>query len=634
MRLPPPEFVLYVLGAFLVGYGLWLSVRALRARRWREPLEACPECSKAWEDKASAKCGRCGARRPVASAIRAARFWVVLGLVVSLGGLGTFVGGALVADMIRYEGDVMYAWRDQRFQFGPYLGGGMGLSLFGLFLAILAWRGDRPRGRRRCPKCWYLVDAAVGLRCSECGHEAKGERALFRPRRRWRLAVLGLAVVGVGQLGWYESRVRNHGWLSVVPTEVMILGLPWLPDEWVSGGSRFSTVEWSLVHRYTEDRMWGWQEAWFRDRSRGWLLAARSPSEMADRVELLSTPYGGCVAIGGDSGAAIRRLGERLLDTSVEAFDAGDTASAPRLLRPLSGLMDVLSAVAPDEARTFSTKVDQATPTLLRHISDASFEIGLLLAAGSGSEEVVDALADQTDPRVDGCVARQSRTYADLTLAMLVRSGNERAAARVAGLLADADNPRRYDMAPRMAWANSEVGDPAIDAALLGLLNTTDTEELFRAIDAIDRRGGPLVDAGFRAAIDALRADPALQSRVVESMQAYSYYSAHRHVPLLLELSRSGDPGTRSVALWLLCAAVAGQVEVGPAVEERIEAMFAEGVGMPDGVGFTAEGVLNDLRGRRFRRQEQREFEAGLASDEERSNPVAPAAEPDPNGGL
>ncbi|MFT3684957.1 MAG: hypothetical protein QM783_08535 [Phycisphaerales bacterium] len=45
-------------------------------------------------------------------------------------------------------------------------------------------RKQRPVGPR-CPKCWYNMSGVTGLRCPECGREAKSAAALLKNRRRW-----------------------------------------------------------------------------------------------------------------------------------------------------------------------------------------------------------------------------------------------------------------------------------------------------------------------------------------------------------------------------------------------------------------------------------------------------------------
>ena len=38
-------------------------------------------------------------------------------------------------------------------------------------LLVWAMFGDRARGRRRCPRCWYDMSGATLLKCPECGRE-------------------------------------------------------------------------------------------------------------------------------------------------------------------------------------------------------------------------------------------------------------------------------------------------------------------------------------------------------------------------------------------------------------------------------------------------------------------------------
>ena len=44
------------------------------------------------------------------------------------------------------------------------------LFLGSIYIAWKAWFGDRSRGRKRCPKCWYDMAYSSTLTCSECGH--------------------------------------------------------------------------------------------------------------------------------------------------------------------------------------------------------------------------------------------------------------------------------------------------------------------------------------------------------------------------------------------------------------------------------------------------------------------------------
>ena len=68
----------------------------------------------------------------------------------------------------------------------------LGLLFLGTCLAVTWWGlfGDRARGRRRCPRCWYDLSFSSGRTCPECGHTANTERSLFRNRRRLTAAML------------------------------------------------------------------------------------------------------------------------------------------------------------------------------------------------------------------------------------------------------------------------------------------------------------------------------------------------------------------------------------------------------------------------------------------------------------
>src|SRR5688572_28644873 len=67
----------------------------------------------------------------------------------------------------------------------------------GVTLSLWALLWDRARGRRRCPSCWHDLAGVPGLRCPECGKEARSERRLFRTRRRWRWVVVGIGLTAI-----------------------------------------------------------------------------------------------------------------------------------------------------------------------------------------------------------------------------------------------------------------------------------------------------------------------------------------------------------------------------------------------------------------------------------------------------
>lgn len=68
-------------------------------------------------------------------------------------------------------------------------------ALPGFALLIWSLRGDRARGRKRCPHCWYDMSASTSLTCPECGRTCASAQQLLRTRRRWKLALIALALI-------------------------------------------------------------------------------------------------------------------------------------------------------------------------------------------------------------------------------------------------------------------------------------------------------------------------------------------------------------------------------------------------------------------------------------------------------
>ena len=108
--------------------------------------------------------------------------------------------------------------------------------------------------------------AAPGpLICPECGHEPGHERALYRPRRRWRVVWLGLGLVLVGLYGQTVPRALRTGPVGLVPTTVLIGGMRWLPESWYLDQSR--VVDATLAARLRMHECWSWQRRWA-----GWVM--------------------------------------------------------------------------------------------------------------------------------------------------------------------------------------------------------------------------------------------------------------------------------------------------------------------------------------------------------------------------
>ncbi|MCX5691468.1 MAG: hypothetical protein NTV94_17035 [Planctomycetota bacterium] len=82
--------------------------------------------------------------------------------------------------------------------------GALALGVFGLW-------GDRAKGRKRCPSCWYSMEHAAGEAvCPECGKKSRGA-ALLKPRQRW-WAVGAAVVMGCSGLVLAAGKDRLIVW--------------------------------------------------------------------------------------------------------------------------------------------------------------------------------------------------------------------------------------------------------------------------------------------------------------------------------------------------------------------------------------------------------------------------------------
>ena len=275
---------------------------------------ACPECRADMQGVAGRRCPGCefeavneraleGVRRDVGA--------IVVGGVAALVGVGLVPVGAWVRQW-ETTGDGE-AW-------GMHPLGAVfwGVSCFGVVLAVWAWRGDRSRGRRRCPRCWYDMSGTlmrgvgaareVACICPECGHDARSERGLYRPRRRRRVAAIGIAIVIAGLCGQAAPRAIRVGPIGFVPTTVLIAGMERLPESWIAQGGLQG--DGALGDRL-ERNAWRWQQRWARERARGLLrrgeamdrlsaVAMLTPFEPEDRVGVLRAVLSGVLTDGFD----------------------------------------------------------------------------------------------------------------------------------------------------------------------------------------------------------------------------------------------------------------------------------------------------------------------------------------------
>lgn len=140
------------------------------------------------------------------------------------------------------------------------------IILFGVFLVIWALVGDRARGRKRCPKCWYDMSGAVGFQCPECGRRVKHERGFGRSKRpRWAFVVAICMFIVSGYGFVINKQVTEHEeWLAAVPTWVLMTGWEWLPEEWILYDN--SPYETTLDERLGINSQDDWDTPWISDR--------------------------------------------------------------------------------------------------------------------------------------------------------------------------------------------------------------------------------------------------------------------------------------------------------------------------------------------------------------------------------
>ncbi len=150
---------------------------------------------------------------------------------------------------------------------GAWIFAAIGWALIAAGAGIAAWAlfGDRARGRRRCPKCWYDMGGVPGLKCPECGREAPSERNLSRTRRRWRRAAAGAALAALSYGVFVVPDVAERGARAAIPGAVLVC---WPVDlsDWTDPfatppsprGLEAVMLE-ELKWRLKEHRLTGWQ---------------------------------------------------------------------------------------------------------------------------------------------------------------------------------------------------------------------------------------------------------------------------------------------------------------------------------------------------------------------------------------
>jgi hypothetical protein len=169
----------------------------------------------------------------------------------------------------------------------PLLVIGASVCLFAFLLLIWAIIGDRSRGRKRCPKCWYDMSASPSLQCPECGKSAKSERKLSKARRpRWAFVLAVLMVVPSIYAMMVSKRVAEYGAFAAVPTWFLMAGWEHLPDGWIYDNG-FGTQEYCLEDRLSEWDTPRWMLQAFAHRLSKPLITDRQARWDTRRITLL-----------------------------------------------------------------------------------------------------------------------------------------------------------------------------------------------------------------------------------------------------------------------------------------------------------------------------------------------------------
>lgn len=270
-------WLIYLLSAILCIWGGCLLARVIanrlelglfRRKRRKEALEAAGSFVS-------------GTNTPTTSGMpevkRRSGWWTLVGLGVMLFGGGVAFVHDAVSAMITNGRE----WRSE--DIANHLMTTALLMSLGLSggLAVVGFRFDPSLGRRRCPTCWYDMNATKGRLCPECGHEASSDRQLYRSKRSRvtiALAITSLLVYPTTTRMLYASRV---GPIGLIPTTVMVLAWEWLPEKVVGSGSMAMGARpnqpGSLASRLQDNATWEWQRNLFRWRCRE---AVRSATDL------------------------------------------------------------------------------------------------------------------------------------------------------------------------------------------------------------------------------------------------------------------------------------------------------------------------------------------------------------------
>ncbi|CAN5842926.1 hypothetical protein BH11PLA1_BH11PLA1_23900 [soil metagenome] len=185
-------------------------------------------------------------------------------------------------------------------------------------LVALTWalRGDRARGRRRCPRCWYDLSAVgaatpeVPTTCPECGRIITRAAHLLRPRRRRKTAAAALLALLAAALCAITPAVRADGWLGASPSWILRAWARAAPHAWaddaaveleirIATGDITARGELLATYAALRDRLVTYRHTWVRGQPipvRSGLLRVHPRDAVVDGIR--AAPAGGPAGLG------------------------------------------------------------------------------------------------------------------------------------------------------------------------------------------------------------------------------------------------------------------------------------------------------------------------------------------------
>lgn len=234
--------VILAIVAVFIGWGVSLIWRAMTYARGRDGRRSCPSCNEDMRGLSSLTCPSCQntamseidlqACKPIRPALVGGIVSIVFSLVF------LFVSWYIFVNELGFQDSII----------GFQAMIATGVALIAAALIARGTYGERSKGRRRCPSCWYPI-RTENLTCPECGHTAKSAQDFFRTRRNRKVVLLGVLALALSASPFVVNTLRKSGTVGFIPTFALIWLMPIVPDHWIDGGFRSYSDDQSLSAR-------------------------------------------------------------------------------------------------------------------------------------------------------------------------------------------------------------------------------------------------------------------------------------------------------------------------------------------------------------------------------------------------